>query len=293
MSDDVLLTPDWEQFCAALHPCDVLVFDSLGFEAGLVQWADRAPVNHASLVLDAASVIEANRTDSSGTDPQQPPMGAVRQVSFQDRFANQAIRTTTALRHVDLLDPDSAVVGEVLARARADLGRREFAYLAVPALGPAALRRAYAQESDDDGMLKAAARLLLGAANEVLRRLSRQDRWSLSCSEFVYRCFTEIDNPLKIAVDMPLVLGGSTIPPVWLTTEQAAGEKQFHDALHEHNEKRVSAGPKSIAVTAPVADRVTPGDLWRSPKLRPVAVMHRWQRQESPWSFLEIPGLFG
>jgi hypothetical protein len=280
MDNGVVFTSDWRTFCKELRPCDVLVFDSLGFESGLVQWADKAPVNHASLVLDNNSLIEANQVDKKDVDPHEPTPGAVQQVPFEKRFVKQDVISATALRHDALLGGDRPEAQAVLARAREDLGQRKFAYLAIAALGPAALRRSYASDKDQGDTLTHSFGLLLFILDKILRNLTTYDRWSLSCSEFVYRCFDESNPRLPLTVTEPLTFLAEA-QPAWLTPEQDARERELYQILDQHNATRASIGPRPAAITTfgagspVVADRVTPGDLWRCPELNPVAVLHR------------------
>lgn len=247
----MLLTNDPSVFREAVRPGDVVTFDSTGFDAGLVQWADRVPVNHAALVLDAATFVEANRVDGRGPDT------AVREVRIGARLVDPAVRTVTLLRHAEATgDQVEAVLGE----ARRYLARHtDFAYLRLIALGPLALRRSYPGTSSSPVSVELLAWLLARLA-EAAQRLSASGAWSLTCSEFVYRCYSAGGLRLPVLRPLDVQVDGATAQ-LWATVQQ-------------HNAAAVP-GDKYAALSGGVdADRITPGDLQRCDLLLPVAVLH-------------------
>lgn len=249
----MLITDDPAAFRGAMAPGDVATFDSTGFNAGLVQWADRVPVNHAALVLDGATFLEANRVHEG-----EGPPHAVREVDVAERLGNPVVQTVTLLRHAEATVDDAQAV---LHEARGYLSRRtDFAYLQLVALGPLALRRSYPTEPGGSAFAELAG-WLVGRLGEAAQRLSASGAWSLSCSEFVYRCYAAAE--LSLPVISPLeAMPGSRTAELW-------------EALQQHN-SAAGPGDKYAALSGGVdADRITPGDLHRCGLLTPVAVLHR------------------
>lgn len=268
----MLVVADAERFQRELRPGDVLVYDSTSFDAGLVQWGDRVPVNHASLLLDADEIVEANRW---GDDDR---LRAVRTVPLAQRLSTTSVRTTTALRHIGI-GPGGADSTAVTDRAREYLhSTTAFAYLEVVALAPAALRRSYAHDVDRSRALARAALLLLDIAAAASSRAIDSGARALSCSEFVFRCFDESgDDRLKVDVQHRLL--GPEGPPSWLSQQADEEIDALHAAVRLHNDAfDTDDFPRAYGQDA---DRVTPGDLWRSSSLQPVIALHR--PPQRPW----------
>lgn len=266
------LTVDVEQFRGALRPGDVLVYDTTSFEGGLVQWGDRVPVNHASLVLDGDDLVEANRWDDERCR-------AVRTVPLAQRLGATDVRTVTALRH-NRIESGEVDPRAVTDRARKYLGgQRAFAYLEVVALAPAALRRSYADDVGRSRALARAALLLLDLAAGAAGRAIDSGARALSCSEFVFRCYDESgDDRLRLQVPDPLIAAAGH-SPAWLSLQASQEIDALHEAVRAHNLS--SDAERGVLSTGEEADRVTPGDLWRSSSLEPVVTLHR--PPERPW----------
>jgi hypothetical protein len=260
-----LVTDDPEAFRETLWRGDVLVYDSLGIDAGLVQWGDRVPANHASLVLDRERLIEANRVDDEHPH-------AVRTVSISDRLRVTGVRTITALRHQRVVDAGrsgDALVQPVLDRALSQLNDGEFSYLQIVALAPACLRRNYPNDFKGGGLLTQVMDILLQRLALLLEPVvSRPDPSRLTCSEYVYRCFAEAaGGELPIIINGPV--GEAQSWPAWMTPEQIA----LFTALYESLGGKGGSLPGALGVDP--AESATPGDLWRSPSLLPIAAYHR------------------
>jgi hypothetical protein len=225
-----------------------------------VQWADRVPVNHASIVLDDLRLVEANRgnlppTAQAGTLPGQ----AVRLVDLGSRLDNPVVRTVTALRHTRVLD-GTADPAAVLEKAEAYLDRGgDFAYLALVALGPLAFRRSYPPKLGD-GHRQRIVEFLLDQLSKALHKVTDSGAWSLSCSEFVFRCFTEAG--LDIPVFNPLVNDVTTGGALW-------------EQLELHNGKARPGDKYEVLGGGAVPDRITPGDLHRGAELVAMAALHK------------------
>jgi hypothetical protein len=304
MTAEPVLTSSPETFMKALAPGDLLLFDSLGFEAGLVQWADNAPVNHVSLVLDQDRLIEANKTHDNPTAP------AVRTIPMVGRLTYEDVRMVTALRHeaVDLGVRDARAA---LEEARRQEGKGDFAYTDLAALAPWALRRSYGHLGKPDRILHTAVKLAMDTFHRANSRPgSDGGQVSVSCSEFVYLCYAkagldpltppptpavvtanEVTVPVVVADAGQLGHPSSAVADQHLAAEAAAGA-----AIGEWAETswRAQAAQVTAAVGGPpglhdrvVADCVTPGDLWGSDRLVLVATLCkpplRWSKS-SRWS---------
>ncbi|MCW2637531.1 MAG: hypothetical protein JWQ99_3898 [Blastococcus sp.] len=257
----VLVTSDADAFRNALLPGDVLVYDSLSFDGGLVQWGDRIPANHASLVLDSEQLIEANRKH-----PPEDTRPAVRTELIEPRLRLEGVRTVTALRHRRVAG-DGVPVEPVLQRARRQLGQGVFAYAQIVALAPAAILRNYPTAAKDNGALGEAMTLALRLLNRALEPLQGvPDENRLTCSEYVYRCFDDVG----LSIDLqrrPLLADGR---PPWMSEEQMAEFKR----LYGLGGTAVTVRESGTGDPPSLAEHATPGDLWRSRDLVPVVVLH-------------------
>lgn len=260
MPETLPVTADPEEFVTFLKSGDVLIFDSLGFEAGLVQWADGAPANHVSLVLDETYLIEANRTRG------QPNAPAVQRRQVGEHLDLPRVRTVTAVRHVDVLS-GSRNTDDVIRLALDQEGGGKFAYLQLVALGPKALQRTYGSAQSEHGLLYRIALLILQAFEEFTKRAESGGRQipRVSCSEFPYRCFTEAG--FDVHIRDPLIRPPEA--PAWYTAELQQKEMDLWRALGEEPQSMYLAEATAGGVKP---DRVTPGDLWRSRSLMPIGV---------------------
>ncbi len=155
------------------------------------------------------------------------------------------------------------------------------------ALAPSALRRSYADEVNRSRALARAALLLLDLAAEAASRAVDSGASALSCSEFVFRCFEESgDDRLKVDVEHRLLAPEG--PPPWLSQQANEEIDALHAAVRLHNASCDMDGLSLVYNEH--ADRVTPGDLWRSSSLQPVIALHR--PPQRPWPPpAEEPGL--
>lgn len=259
-----ILTVEANEFRTHLWPGDILVFDSLGLDAGLVQWGDNVPANHVSMVVDDNNLFEANREHDKKGD-----VDAVRSVDIGQRLDYYAVRTTTALRHVDVSAKDDPRTAAAVTWARSQEGRGTFAYLATAALGPLAFQRSFAKELGEAPWMTDALRTMFDKALLIAKTLVLADKCALSCSEFIYRCYDQgTEMKLKIFVAKPL----SNAPTI-LADEQ-------NELVTE-----LTAAKKLCEFGRPfssIADWVTPGDFLRSSSLQAVAVLHRSGKFDPP-----------
>ncbi len=190
---------------------------------------------------------------------------------------------------------------KVVAQAKRYDGDVRYAYLDVIPVGLLALQRMY-------GQLLAKK---LGWTYEPikdmiayrLRSCLDDDKMTMMCSEYVYRCFTESEAELAIEVVDPLDTYRSArrhLRPVRNTT--VAGQVVATETTSEVDELWRDLLSRKYAVVGkgrlrpltgftdrtltgnpgdPLPDAVSPGDLWRSSSLIPIAAFHR--PPERPW----------
>lgn len=263
----MLITEDPTELQHALRPGDVLAFDSLRSLSGLIQWADNAPVNHLALVLDSDTAVMANR-------PKAAKGHAVYAVKLDKLLETEHLSAVRTLRSVD----DSAL-GSVLERAAWYLQETtSFGYLDLAWMAPSAIIRSYDQKEllpDAPKLLRTSLiKLLQTAARASLEKIPK-DKLTLTCSEFVYRCFIEAN--VNIEITNPLERQDLIHAPIW-NDELVAAEQANWDALRAHNEH--ARGLRHLSLSSdsePRPDTVTPADLCRSPSLATTAALIRGQ----------------
>ena len=200
-----------EKFHFLMKPADILVFDRFSLPGGLVQWADESPVNHAAIVVNAIHAIEANRVHGN-------KHAASRAVS-RDRFIRQ--RSGEPHHH------DLAPSGRKRPDSKGAAGRLSRSEHGNTIVKPTIRlhrchsgRPACAAPNVRSNELRARIRLGISTAMDAYRcyqvRMCVQDnKMTLMCSEFVYRCFTESDADLAIDVggSAPHLLLSATASP--------------------------------------------------------------------------------
>lgn len=260
-----LLTDTVDEFIELLQPGDVILYDTRSPIGGLVQWVDRAPVNHASIMLDQTQTLEAYL-------PDKPQERHVVLTSMREMLGFD-FHSAIALRHVDVAR-EPALADGIVENIKRYLTRNDkFTTVDLILLGPAALRRSgYAA---DPHLPRLPMQLVMVALNAFFRAALRkvpEGPEQVFCSELVFRCLVEEATGLEVRILEPitqqLVTPGDDEVGPW-------GEATISEELVCWEELRAK-------VTAPVADMsdvvggvradfVTPGDLWRSPDLQPVA----------------------
>lgn len=221
-----------KEFVAALSPGDLIVFDSMRFLSGLVQFADLAPVNHVGVMTDATTLAMANAPAGQGN--------AVARHSLQDIFDSAPIHGATALRHADLTPQHVARINEAVTAY--EVPTVVFSKADLLKLGPAALLRSYGEavQSLPAPAADVIARLWEGLARRVDHSIP-DDATTLTCSEFVYRCLAQSE--LTVEIVNPLIRDADGAVSV---RDTSAPEQRVYPEL------------------------VTPGDLLRSPSFSPV-----------------------
>ena len=271
------------EFRALLRPADILVFDRLGLPGGLIQWGDECPANHASLITDKTHSIEANRVE------EEPDAPAVKEIEVCTYFEDLAIRTITLLRHKSLADDTTGMAEKVIARARKNDGDPRYAYQDVIPVGLLAVNRRYGKRLRDQ--LGNRFDWLLDKLARELKKCVRRKDATLMCSEFVYRCFTESGTDLKIDIADPLLTNRALTQPLNNRFAQPPERPPLPEQVEELwsmiIEANYGAGRRQLKIANldnlddPLADAVSPGDLWCSSSLIPIAAFHR--PPERPW----------
>lgn len=264
------------EFVGLLQAGDVVLYDTRSPIGGLVQWADRAPVNHATIMLNQEYTLEAYLPDHPDREPHVHLIGIEEMLGFD-------FHSAVALRHVAVAqDPGRAraIVRNIERyRARAD----KFTTVDLIMLGPAALRRSgYA---DDPHLPELPMQAVMWALNGFFRAALRrvpEGPEQVFCSELVYRCLMEDGTGLDVQILDPItndhVALDEGLGP-W-GEDTASEEAACWQALRAKVTNPVLG--MSELVGGVRADFVTPGDLWRSPDLRPV-IHYQWPpRKKAP-----------
>ena len=270
----MLVTTVVGDFTRGLQVGDVVAFDSLSNASAIIQWADRAPVNHVGIVVDRTHLVMANR-------PEQESDSVIGRPRIWRLLNRPTIRGAVALRHPDLADP----------RRRKDLLRRvdyyrenapHFGIADLGFLAPAAYLRSYVSVPGHPGprgpvragflrALRSLASFTAGAVPGDVR--------SLVCSEFVYRCFVE--SGTHVSISHPLDGPGLDEPSVAREVRLLWGKARRR--LHGQPQPGPLPSPEPVPHhLGVVPDFVTPGDLWRSSSFTPVAMLVKPPMREWP-----------
>lgn len=266
-----LLTTDPDQLVRALQPGDVIAFDSLRSISGLIQWADKAPVNHVGLISAPDTLVMANPATTDLNGEPVPPITASK---LSGVLTGEHVHAVTVLR--------PRALGETQLAGMLDkvdwylTHQADFSMMDIVWLAPSALMRSYSiaeAESVGPGAMKVLVGVLQASARAALARIRSSDT-ALTCSEFAYRCL--VAGGFEVHIDHPIRRGFAA---EWPPAIDAAEEENWA-ALAAHNAATRHGVPGSIEAAAGQvrADFVTPGDLWRSPSLDVAAI---WLRDRS------------
>lgn len=208
----MLTTTDVAAFVPLAAPGDILVFDSLSSLSGLVQWADKAPVNHCALLIEHDTLVMANEPKRS-----DPDRTAVRRHSLCDTLELARVRAATILRP-SLSEEQSValltIIGDYLERG-CDFAILDLAWLLSPAL-----IRAYGESDDGAAHQQFAMRMLVDALEAIAQKqldLIPDTAEKLTCSEFVYRALIEAGIGLEIVDPLDGALREHGIKPETVT----------------------------------------------------------------------------
>lgn len=272
---DVLVTTDSDAFVRALKPGDILLFDTLIWVSNLIQFADNAPANHCAVVLTGDRLVDAGRSTTN-----HPRPTTVWTFDLRDYLAHSPRTRAVQAMRMTGLDPS---VGAALDQALLTFTKATYTFAEMDLfwLAPAAMRRSYEQNLKDGGesrpgMTDDALRILHSAlmlACKLTGGRVGKDQYGLTCSEFVYLLLNlsgvapEITSPLL--APLAQLSDGSPWP-----ADELAAEQRLLDERRAHNAALDSGlAARSLDVSGVQADRVTPGDFYRSPSLRPAAML--------------------
>ncbi|HTT88313.1 MAG TPA: hypothetical protein VMF65_02085 [Acidimicrobiales bacterium] len=308
---DCLVTLRDRDFVDRLAPGDVLLFDSSFPTSALIKFADNSPINHCAIYI--GDDYFAHVTHHLKGEP------TVQEVKIYERLDERCDYSVTALHYGPAPgNPDAAAI----AIANSEKLRHEveeYAYLSLLALVFPAFVRSYGWmaraikplASGLDVMSRAFLRSMGEEAVTLDFSSELAGRKSVTCSEFVYRCFSENSSPYPVAVINPLCRwkrprqfrsGGldedlgidvfdlefnplfAESPHEDMPSAQALrGDPSLTDEIKQasvelmkdlcrYNVKKDRTRPPEAGV---VASFVTPVDLWSSPSFSARAVLVR------------------
>ncbi len=259
------LTSDMEEFIAGLEAGDVLLLDSLHPVSGLIQFAENRPVSHAALYLGPGD----RSADLAQVTKHTPTQPAARTGSLRARLRGDPgpyDRTVTALRHHDVASGDVDPKA-VLARVDSyvDRGNTKYAYLSLVTLMAPSLFRSYEHYFAGGRLATRGLGSLLTLTSRSLLALFdpgnadpdmqlHTGKRTLTCSEFVYRCYQEAG--AEITVDAPLnrwksatragrAVGGGAERADALGVVDGVDVIQFHESLTSAISVPVTRGTRS------------------------------------------------
>jgi hypothetical protein len=251
-SGTVLLTTNEDQFMDSLKPGDLLLFDSVHMLSELIKFAENRPVNHCGVYLGNKEFAEV-RGHVRAADLKAPPsVAAARKSSLADQLTKGPLydRTVTALRHTDA-PPDGAKAVAERAFAYIDAKDSKYHYLSLIALMVPSLFRTY-ETYFTKKKTESLATMLRVFSQSVLDAFESEGKGSsgtggtrktLTCSEFVYRCFDEADPRFRISVERPL--------GTWITSAKSLSQAvRESDERQEGGETRTAfrgVGPRGAA----------------------------------------------
>jgi hypothetical protein len=237
----MFVTNDLAEFLGWVRPGDVIALDTLKAVSGLVQWADNAPVNHVGLMIDEVHFAMANEPSGDSPTPAVITTPAL----------SEMLAPTSKTRAAQILRPHNIGDAEV-ERLNVQVRRfsedaATFTALGMVALLPSTLGRSYRNFDElsqrQSQLLRLLIRAFQWAGDSALEHIPNDAR-TLTCSEFVYRCFTGAG--IEIRILKPL---GQGLPE----------EQPLDEGL-----------ARTERTDPPAPETVTPGDFWRSESLEPV-----------------------
>jgi hypothetical protein len=197
------ITTEVGPFMASLNPGDLLLFDTISPISELIKFAENRPINHCAIFLGDDEIAQA-RAHVPAPDPHAPPLvGSAQKADLRELLNSRPgihYRTVTALRHVGApTDPRGAQAVVKRAKQYIDSGRTKYNYLSLILLMVPSLYRTYKSYFKSPKTTQRVAELmetigqaLLDAYEKDLYKPSKYPGMkTLTCSEFVYRCFTE------------------------------------------------------------------------------------------------------
>jgi hypothetical protein len=215
MGNGVDLTTDPARFMSALKPGDVLLFDGVSPISALIKLAENRPVNHCAVFLGQREFAEV-RGHKPAADRRSPPAVPAARSTDLEKLLDSAPhyeRTITALRHVNATRGGASAVA-ACARDYVDAADTTYRYLSLIALMVPSFFRTYEKYFNARRSTERLAEMLRVVSQSILNVMEIEgdkpkesdSRRTFTCSEFVYRCFSEAagDTDYSIHVAKPL-----------------------------------------------------------------------------------------
>jgi len=308
----IRLTADLAEFCEALRPGDVLLFEKLLRVSSAIQAGDLRPVSHAAVVVDIEAglprIVDATLRGAGRPAVDETSLAGLLGLRQRDaRGEVDSVRAITARRPIG--DGEAGPIGrQVAAQARTFVHQTRYSLLDLCTIAPYAF-------------LRSSSRRFPGGFTQLLRGFTQVSRAftaelassgapAVTCVELVYRALVRAGVP--VAIDAPLIVdgrfrtnwrvgspvgdeqtdpGGWGYPPVGVSMQPAGAPAEPGlaaaltelDDLSDRIARVKEPGPAGGNLDAqgvggpPLeeADGVTPGDLLETPSLQTIAVLHR------------------
>jgi hypothetical protein len=211
------ITTDPARFMHRLHPGDVLLFDTIHPLSDLIKFAENRPVSHAALYLGGDLYAQTVR------HTKDKPAARVESLSERLNSATGPYdRTVTALRHRDIMsgdcDPSAVLEQSAMFTDPADT---TYCFVTLARLMVPEIFRTYKLYFNGKtllarrvgSVLETLSRSLLANFEGPTADESEQiGKRSLTCSEFVYRCYAQAAVNVEIEIVDPLVRWSSKQP---------------------------------------------------------------------------------
>ena len=207
-NEDLKVTDDVKKFLKKLKPGDILLFDTITLVSQLIKFAENRPVNHCGVFLGGDTFAQVG----SGT-------AHAHSANLRERLEERPgplDRTVTALRHVDALDPkESKRISNSIVKIADEyinVRKTDYSFVSLRHLMIPSLYRNYRNDLENTKHVAKFLPLISSFAKAILSHfgqvesVSRLDGTkSLTCSEFVYRCYLEAAPRLQVDVHRPLM----------------------------------------------------------------------------------------
>jgi hypothetical protein len=294
-----------DAFVSRLLPGDVLAYDTMTPQGGLIQFADRRNVSHVSMYVGEHMIVDASSRKPEPGEVQKPIRHLRIETQFpltrdRDRQGNVAPDTVTANRSLIALRHSRFIASPELGRLAAEIAKRihglqrvdpndtpwsfspnDLLVLTLPVL-TRSFETAY-QYAPFVGSAKDLIRWMLRILRKILNPADQDYRQGVTCSELVHRILTHKDLQLPLS---PGTDGRGAVTEYLGTTrallEEIAAEGDPDAALllgeldwRTSPERRVQqlgeiGGLDLQSGGFDASDMVTPGDIWGFPELLPI-----------------------
>jgi hypothetical protein len=207
-NDDTKVTDDVKKFLKKLKPGDVLLFDTITLVSQLIKFAENRPVNHCGVFLGDDTFAQVG----SGT-------AHAHTADLRERLEKRPgplDRTVTALRHVDAFDAKASVrISNSIVKIADEyinVRKTDYSFVSLRHLMIPSLYRNYRNDLENTKHVAKFLPLISSLAKAILSHFGQVESVSkldgtksLTCSEFVYRCYLEAAPRLQVDVHRPLM----------------------------------------------------------------------------------------